>query len=440
MRPGIGRTLYYSLLLSLLVIWLGVAASVAWVVYHETEEIFDSSLQETAQRLLSLTSRDLQGKASNGRVAVSEPMEHDEYLTYQVFDQHGAMLMRSHDAPADAFPIPLRIGFYQDRNQYFYVEKNTQGTLFIQVAERANHRGDTLRGLLKFLLLPLGALLPLAALVIYWAVKSMQRSLLEFEREISTRGSKDLHPLNADTLPSELVKLGESINFLMERLKLALESERNFTANSAHELRTPLAVAIAQLDVLRDETNEPAAIARITVAHRMIKRLEKMMVKLLQLAKAESGTAINFSSMNLTALIELLLRDLSFQSSRKITFIQPDKAVLINGDLDAIGIVLQNLLENATRYASPDTMIHIELRPNGEIIIQNDCDAIPQAILKKLPERFVRATQLDTGSGIGLSIVEAILVQSNATLTLRSPCFENGRGFEAHVHFEQANQ
>jgi two-component system OmpR family sensor kinase len=52
MRPGIGRTLYYSLLLSLLVIWLGVAASVAWVVYHETEEIFDSSLQETAQRLL----------------------------------------------------------------------------------------------------------------------------------------------------------------------------------------------------------------------------------------------------------------------------------------------------------------------------------------------------------------------------------------------------
>lgn len=81
-----------------------------------------------------------------------------------------------------------------------------------------------------------------------------------------------------------------------------------------------------------------------------------------------------------------------------------------------------------------------ELRSNGEIITQNDYDAIPPAVLKKLTGRFVRATQLDTGSGIGLSIVEAILMQSNATLALRSPCFENGRGFEARAHFKQANQ
>lgn len=435
MQASIGRKLQYTLIGSVTVLWLGVVGAVTGVVHHETEEIFNSSLQETSQRVLSLAIHDLEATRTQGRLDISEPAAHDEYLTYQVFNRSGQMLMRSHGAPERPFSVPLEAGYHVVGRQHFNVESSSSGDYTIQVAERAGHRDETFYSMLLYLLLPLGALLPLTAVVIRSSVKSSLRAILRFEQDISTRSSRDLQPLDCANLPVELLGLGESVNSLLHRLQLALSAERSFTANSAHELRTPIAAALAQLDVLRGELAGSPGAVRVAAARKTIEGLECTTVKLLQLARAESGTGLRLSRMDLGFLVSMLVRDISFRSMRRFELALPDQPVWIYGDMDAIGIAIQNLLENADRYAPSDTAVVVELGGDGSLSIMNDSEAIPAPVLETLCGRFVRASQAGAGSGIGLSIVDTILEQCQARLVLQSPCNDGGRGFAARVAF-----
>lgn len=434
MRASIARALYYRLTLSLLLLWIGVVTMVTVVLHFETEEVFDSNLQETAQRVLSLSIHELENHPGSQEM---QPAEHDEYLTYQVFSSNGDMVMRSHIAPEIPFSVPSNNGFYRREDQYFYVDSTRDGKYVIKVAERRSHRQHTLRKMVERLLFPLVALLPLAILLIRVSIRSVRTSIDDLDQELSKRGSKDLHPVQLEETPVELLGLATAINSLMARLKSALDAERHFSANSAHELRTPIAAAMAQLDVLRDELVLPEHHVRVNCARQMIERLEQMTIKLLQLARADAGSAIDTNQMDLLPVTEMLIHDLSFRSTREVEFDRPSQPVLVLGDVDAIGIAVQNLLENADRYATPSTPIRISISSAGTLTLINDCVAVPPELLKSLRDRFVRGDQSKSGSGIGLSIVDTILGQCGALLTFESPCFENGRGFKVIVNFKQ---
>lgn len=438
-RPSIARRLYVRLTASLLVLWLVVVASEGWVILKETEETFDSSLQETAQRILSLTIHELQIDTSITARRQGEPRDHDEYLSYQLFDRDGALLMRSHAAPAEPYPIPLQVGFHPLDERRFYVEASKDGAYWIKVAEHAGHRGQTFWRMLETLLLPLGVLIPLSLLAIHLSVRGVRDSVRRLDRELAQRDSRELQPIDTATLPIELLQLGETVNTLMSRLQSALEAERHFAANSAHELRTPIAAAMAQLDVLRDELKQPPAAERLAKARTMLERLERTSVKLLQLARAESGERLAMQGMDLLPVANMLVRDLTFRSRRAVNVTQPGQPVRIVSDTDALGIVIQNLLENADRYGTPETPIEVVMTPQGELIVRNDCEAIPPATLFSLRERFVRGNHTQTGSGIGLSIVDTILRQCHATLRLESPCYPDQRGFAVSVQFALAD-
>ena len=439
MRSSIAKTLYYRLSAVLVFLWLGVVVSVAAVIKYETGEVFDSNLQETAQRILSLAVRELKLIENTDQPARIEPVQHDEYLTYQIFNRWGEMLIRSDSAPLIPFTVPSQIGFYEQDKQHFYVDTIGGGDYWIKLAERRGHRESTLWAITERLLLPLAALLPLVIWLIGLSIKSVRRSINQLDQELSKRSSKDLHPIDLVSLPSELLGLAESANKLMERLKSALEAERNFAANSAHELRTPIASAMSQLDVLREELSDPVSRGRVADARQMIERLEKIATKLLQLARAESGRAFNVSLIDIRHLLDMLLRDQSFRSDRQVLLTSPENSVFILGDLDAVGIVLQNLLENADHYAPPGSPLHIELTNSGGLTVKNDSPAIPKQVLSSFRNRYVRGDQKKSGSGIGLSIVDTILRQCGAELHLESPCFDNGRGFAAHVKFRTSH-
>lgn len=435
MRISLARQLYFRLTISLLCLWLAVVAAVTWVVQSETAEIFDSGLQEVAQRLLPLTIAELTHRENTRLPLAPEPAPHDEYLTYQVLDASGQMLLRSHTAPETAFPVPLQPGLHSIDERHFFVEASADKRYWIVLAERHDHREHTFYGTLKTLLEPLLALLPIGLLVTYLAVRAAGKSVLGLERELDRRSAEDLAPIDTSLLPKELLRLGETLNSLMGRLRAALEAERNFAANSAHELRTPIASAMAQLDVLRDEISDPASRQRIQVARSMMERLEQTATKLLQLARAESGTALNGGRIDLVAVTEMLMHDLTFQSHRQVKSVMPAQPVWIAADVDAIGIVIQNLFENAENYGTPGTPIEVEITESGTLTVRNDCPALAASLLPTLTQRFVRGIQSHPGSGIGLSIVDAILRQSSASLELKSPCYPNGRGFSARITF-----
>ena len=168
---SIVHRLLTSTLLLLLVLWTAVVISVAWVIKHETDEIFDSSLQETAQRLLPLAVMQLTESDDDNKHALEldedalEPAQHDEYLVYQVFHASGRLLLRSHAAPTTPLATDLKQGFQRTAKHLIYIEKTRNGEYFLALAEKASHRRDTFLSILKYLLMPLLALLPLSALV-----------------------------------------------------------------------------------------------------------------------------------------------------------------------------------------------------------------------------------------------------------------------------------
>ena len=442
---SIGKQLYLALSGSLLLLWIMVVVAVGWVVNYETGEVFDSSLQETAQRVLPLALHDLRRQTSgegdkSAPEAVFDVLEHDEYLVYQVFNRAGAMLSRSHAAPEIPLASSFLPGFYDIEEQRVYVDATRDGAFVIQVAERSGHRQETYRNVQLYTLLPLLGILPLAGLAVFWSVGLARRSIRKFDSEIASRGVNNLQPLAIEGLPAELVGVGESANRLLERLRLALNAERSFTANSAHELRTPLAVALAQLKVLENELADPAARERVCTAAEMLERLQRMASKLLQLSRAESGQALSKEAVDLSMLLALLLRDVLPAARRRIVFRQPEQPVWVVGDIDAMGIALHNLLENAERYGTKDAPLEIDLQPDGRVTFSNDCDVIPPGKLQDLCQRFVRASTEKTGTGLGLSIVQSIAAQSNAELFLRSPCYDtgeySGRGFSAQLRLQ----
>lgn len=437
MRPSIARRLQIGLISALTVVWVVAATSVAWVVRHETEEVFDSTLQELAQRVLALAVIELDGAAHTGALSdMTVPAEHQEYLTYQVFDGDGNMLMRSHRASLLPFRVSSVPGHHVAGGQHYYVDRSKDDRYVIKVAESVSHREDTYSDMLLYLLLPFGVAIPFSALIIFWAVRRSEAPILHFGKEISKRDSKDLTPLDVSLLPVELTGVGESVNALMLRLERALEAERSFTANSAHELRTPIAAALAQLDVLRDAVEKHADKDRVALARSMVGRLEDMTVKLLHLARAESGKALQLDRMDMNGLTAMLLKDLAYRARHRFNYTAPGHPVWILGDIDTIGIALQNLLENADKHASGDSGIQVCVTANGCFSVRNDCPAIAPDMLARLDQRFVRANQTQAGSGIGLSIVSVIARQGNASFALRSPCFDNGRGFEASICFK----
>lgn len=420
-----------TLAASLLLLWLCVVSAVALVVLHETDEIFDSGLQETAQRLLSLAMRDAGSLVARTGRAVPEIMEHDEYLVYQVFDAQRNLLLRSHRAPGTLMPVEPVRGLRHIGGQHLFVEGSQDGRFFIVVAEPEGHRSETAESVLLYLLVPLLALVPLAALAVSWSVRHAQRPIEALEREIAARGQGNFDALDDTAPPIELRGIAGSVNLLLRRLQAALEAERHFSANCAHELRTPLAAAMAQLQVVGRGVTDDEQRRRLASASAMLARLNAVTERILHLARLEAGIAFGAESVDLVMLAGMMLRDCGLPARREVVFEHPDAPVEVIGDPDAIGIAIQNLLANAERHSPPGTPVRVCVLPDAILYVENDADRVPEHLMAQLGQRFVRAARERSGSGLGLAIVATIARQSGGRLNLESPVDRSDRGFRA---------
>ncbi|WP_339109143.1 HAMP domain-containing sensor histidine kinase [Thioclava sp. GXIMD4216] len=446
------------------VLWLVAAIVTAGLMSHEMNSVFDRELSATAQRILPFALREQRLRARNDGTETDEPSRpkgtRDEVLTppngrlwpppppesraiarlderpdtveFVVRNQAGEVLLQTDGSKTITLPARIGAGYVTVPGYRLYTDISRRAGLSITVAEPLDHRQSVRRNMIVLLSLPLLIALPFGLSGIFLAVRRALNPVRSLERALARRGPQNLDPLASDGMVTELRPIAAGINGLINRLRSAFESERSFASNAAHEMRTPVAGAIAQAQRLRAESKDPVAIARALEIESGLKRLSRLSEKLMQMARAEGARLRVEEKTDLRMILDILLDDMRRadpQFAAAITVERPATPVMSDLDPDAFAILARNLIENARKHGQGE--IGIALQPDGRFSVQNDCAPLPADQLARMSDRFARGDGAGDGTGLGLAIAHVIAERAGADLSLYSPIPDQKRGFMA---------
>lgn len=435
---SMSRRLIIALTSAVTAFWLIASGLGIYVMLDEFGEIFDSVLEETAERLMPLVLDDLARKDvsdSPGRIESTASPE-KTYLTYQVRDRDGTVLLRSHALTGPPLEAPLKRGYHDTPTHRIFTAVSPDRTVFVQVADPLSFRREAAVEGGSTLLLPLLVLIPASIFAIRLIVRRVLKPVESLRADIASKDGGNMAPVDDDNLPVELRPIARSVNLLLERLTGALEAEREFTANSAHELRTPIAGALAQTQRLIEELDEGPQKIRAGQIARSLGNLGRLAEKLLQLSRAEAGIAAADKPEDMLPVLKAVIDEtrrlavarsaIEFDIAVGARLIRP-----INGD--AFAIVIRNLLENALAHGEAGKPVRVRVSLDGAISISNSGPIIDAKTLSGLTARFARGKTTAAGAGLGLSIVTKLVAQMSGTFELRSPAAGMDDGVEARV-------
>lgn len=440
--PSLASRLSRALLWAIGSLWLLLAAGAAGMAQLELTEGMDNAMVETSLRLLDLALHDLQLTQPDGtgprRPALVQPGAQggsDDHLSYQVVNLQREVLLRSRDAPAEAFALPLRNGFTDLGRRRIYTYLHPEFPVAIHLADSLDHRREAMLETLLTLWLPMLLVLPLLAGRVHTLTRRGLAEVGGIAREIGQRSGSNLAPLPALARPAELQVIADSTNRLLQRLGDALDTERALAANAAHELRTPLAAAQLRLHALLGMGLATAQQAEVHKALEALSHLNRRAEKLLQLSRAESGAAMGGEPVNLglvaATVVQAFWSDAALLPRLRLQ-VPADHDVMVSGDVDTLAIVVRNLVENAVRHA-PGSTVEVIVEAPGTLRVRDDGPGVSAAEIEQIRQRHVQAGPPGTGFGLGMSIVGAIIARHRGQLLLASPPAGRAHGFEAAV-------
>lgn len=442
-RSGsITAALRRSLLAGLTLLWLiGVVGS-GIVLERLIAERSDDELEESGALLMSLLSTTddlvlaisvLDTHATKPRATAAQ-----QRLVYQLRDTSGRVLLRSPGAPRELFALPAREGVATAGAWRVVTIVNPERARVLQIAEPLAERREALVSALLWLTLPLAVLLSFTAFIVFRASRSLVTQVERTAKAVSRQDPQALGMLPLDGVVTEMRPAVEATNRLLGRLADALESERSFTYNSAHELRTPIAGALAQAQLLAAMTKgssaEPPAEAMVGA----LTRLARLAERLLALARAEGTHPLGDDLVDLPTVVRLVAGEFRHDPRLRGRAIEVDAApARVLGDLDAVGLALRNLVENAIVHAPGARNIRIRCRSveTGVVLsVTDDGPGVPPDQVPSLAKRFVRgAGAAGSGAGLGLSIVATLARRMGAEFDIESPPEGGRHGLEARL-------
>ncbi|MCO6187046.1 ATP-binding protein [Rhizobium sp. L1K21] len=436
--------------LSVTILWLLAAAVTAHLVGEEMEEVFDDGLKATAQRILPIARHDLregirrhrppkddddeEELENNLRRSGDREARYGEDVTFLVRNAQGDVLLTSGDVDQSIFPPYQKDGFLRTQTHQLYYEAAGSGGLTIAVAEPLEQRKEIASKMLLGLLLPLIIVIPVSFLAIILGVRLSLNPIRAFRQDLAARSAQDLSPLADDRLPRELRPISQAVNQLLDRLRAAFNAERAFAANAAHELRTPVAGAIAQAQRIQTETQEKQSAQRAIEIEATLKRLMRMSEKLMQLARAEGGRLRTDEASDICVVLRMIAGDFERAGEGRVRLQMPEHPVYTTIDPDAVGILCRNLIENALKYGAQDKPVDMVLTSEGTLRISNAGPQLAPQEMQRLLKRFERGTGKVAGNGLGLAIVKAISDRVGAEVTIASPRHGHEDGVDVSVH------
>jgi two-component system OmpR family sensor kinase len=303
----------------------------------------------------------------------------------------------------------------------------------VQIAQDLDARQARARAIAVRAVLPIALLAPLLMLAVWWLIDRSLAPVERTRRQVAARAADDLSPLPDSDLPEEVLPLVQELNLLFGRARLAFETQRNFVADAAHELRSPLTALKLQAQALRrpqDEASRDAAIARLNEG---IDRAIDLVGQLLALAHEEGDGQNGAAAPQQVDLQELVRQVVSgllpqAQAKRIDLGLAPgdSQPLQVQGQPAALHTLLRNLLDNAIKYTPEGGQVDISLALRDRapcLFVEDSGPGLPDAERERVFDRFYRvAGSAAQGSGLGLAIVRTIAASHGATVTLeRSP-------------------
>ncbi len=449
--PSLRRKLLLWLLIPLLFLWFMGSIVAYYLAINFSTLAYDRSLIDLARALAEQVS------VVNGRVLVSLPPvaqrilstgDHDVY--YQVRDGSGTVIIGNSALPeppaAKGAGTIMRNGEIRGQPVRIAAVRvpvhGVPSPVVVQLAEDMTQRNVLAKEILSGMALPQLLLIALVGVIVWFGVERALLPLQKLRREVGNRSHRNLLPLDEAYVCREVRPLVVSINALLSRLGASLEAQQRFIADAAHQLRTPLAGLKTQTDValrlFRPEEIRHALEQLDTSSSRAIRLVNQM----LALARVEPNIAQEAALSHLElnrvareaaaewASVALLRKniDLGFEAA--------PHPVTIIGDRVRLRILLDNLLDNAIRYAPPDSRVTVLVAEDQDVtlIVEDDGPGIPEPERELVFQRFYRV--LDNGadgSGLGLAIVREIAMLHGACVSLRSGA--SGHGTVVRVVF-----
>lgn len=471
---SIRKTLLVWLLFGLVAVAVLGSVATYFDTKREIGELFDLQLKQLAY---STRIEDL----IRGRVPslTGTPMDHtagvSEIVT-QIWDRDGVLVYYSR--PGASLPVPATEGYSDvvQNGRAWRVYTHVEGRHALQVAHALDERREIAAQTALRTLLPLAALIPFLGILIWYAVGRGLLPLETMSRAVAKRQPDALAPLAETGLPDELRPLAGSLNALLARLDDALNAQRRFTADAAHELRTPLAALKLQAELVERAPDAAARGAALSALNAGVDRAAHLVEQLLAMARLEpEALAKSLGACDLVALAKDAIVARAVLADRKRIDLGLARAadVSVQGDAASLAMLLANLLDNAIRYTPAGGRIDVAIDDDDGHAMLSVADTgpgIPHAARERVFDRFHRgeddavpvaavsssvpdgglrqdsAVAMDavlpaapptTGSGLGLSIVKRIADAHGAAITLDDNVAAGG-GLVVRVKFPAA--
>ncbi|KVM68704.1 histidine kinase [Burkholderia gladioli] len=416
------RSIRHQLLIWLLAIVVAGVGAAGWLIYRqalaEANELFDYQLQAIAAALPSEPFSQVFGSRTNG----------DEGIVIQIWNRNGGLMYFSH--PRAPIAPRAELGFSTERTDRgeWRVYGAIVGDNVVQLAQPLSVRNRLAASVALRTVWPLILLLPFLGAAVWMIVGRGMRPLRRVTRAVESRRPEALDPLPDNRLPQEVQPLVHALNGLLARLAAALDTQKAFVADAAHELRTPLAAVQIQAQLVaraQDDETRREALADLQSG---VTRATRLAEQLLALARSEPDGA---TVREPVALADVLAHCVSAQAvvaqKRNIDLgIEEAQPAIVDADIGALRVMLNNVLDNAVKYTPEGGRIDVSLSfDEGRALVRvaDSGPGIPPEERERVFDRFYRDSSARmrtdvSGSGLGLAIVKRVAAQQRATVTL----------------------
>jgi two-component system OmpR family sensor kinase len=339
------------------------------------------------------------------------------------------LLERAADGQAGAalaLPTALKDGLQTvevEGEFYRVMAKTLQDGQRFAVSQQTQVRDEIARDSALRALLPWLILVPVLLLIVADLVRKMLRPVTTLATEVQKRGEQDLQPLPARNLPLEIRPFVTAINGLLGRVARAMDTQRRFVADAAHELRSPLTALSLQAERVEAAEMSPEARERVRTLRQGIERGRHLLDQLLSLARAQNGAA-PVASVSLHAICRRVLEDLlPLAEAKGIDLgMQPGQDAHVTGSETDLTALVRNLVDNALRYTPSGGRVDLvvaETEQHTLLQIEDSGPGIPAHERQRVLDPFYRVLgSQQTGSGLGLSIVKMVLERLNGRIEL----------------------